>query len=245
MNLAQRFVTSLKQRGVRRTAQTALSISEDYLFDLRHTTDTARRIRLRSLLFVSPNKQEARDYIPTRGRAFRKLLDSLPLSDDSVFVDFGCGKGKLLLLASRYRFSRTIGIEFSPELAAIAKQNVVRFRNRALKRGDSVCPIEVVCSDAVEYKFRDDENVLFFFNPFSASVMGRVLVNIEKSFERKPRSMLLLYNDPSCRQLIDRQTHFRQTGAFVYGGHDFLIFSRKSPSPVQVHQSHSTSYSAS
>jgi len=226
MNVAQRFVDSLKRRGVRRTAQTALSISEDYLFDFRHRTDTARRIRLRSLLFVSPNKQEAKDYIPTRGRAFRKLLDSLSLPSDSVFVDFGCGKGKLLLLASRYRFKRIVGVEFSPELAEVAKQNAAHFETRSREREIGTCNIEVVCRDAVEYKFRDDENILFFFNPFSSSVMSQVLANIEKSFERKPRDMWLLYNDPSCRELIDRHTHFKQVGTYVYGGHDFRIFAR-------------------
>ena len=226
MNVAQRFVDSLTRRGLRRTAQTALSISEDYLFDFRHRTDTARRIRLRSLLFVSPNKQEAKDYIPTRGRAFRKLLDSLSLPKNSVFVDFGCGKGKLLLLASRYRFKRIVGIEFSPELAEIAKQNAARFETLSRERAIGTCSIEVVCCDAAEYKFRDNENVLFFFNPFSSSVMSQVLANIERSFERKPREMWLLYNDPSCRDLIDGHTHFQQTGTYIYGGHDFLIFAR-------------------
>jgi len=230
VNVAQRFFDSLKRRGVRRTTQTAISISEDYLFDFRHGTDTARRIRLRSLLFVSPNKQEAKDYIPTRGRAFRKLLDSLSLPNDSVFVDFGCGKGKLLLLASRYRFKRAVGIEFSPELADIAKQNAARFGIRRREMATGTCDIEIVCSDATEYKFRDDENVLFFFNPFSSLVMSRVLANIEKSYERKPRDIWLLYNDPSCRQLINRHTHFQQVGTFVYGGHDFVIYARSGQS---------------
>lgn len=224
MNLVTRFVDSLARRGVRRTLQSAMSISEDYFFDFRHATDTARRVRLAKLRITSVNKGEAKDYIPTRGRAFRKLLDSLHFPNDSVFVDFGCGKGKLLLLASRYPFKRIVGIEFSPDLCEIAKQNVSTYHKGKPSN------VDIVCGDVIDYRFGDDENVLFFFNPFTRPVMLRVLAKVEESFLRKPRDMWLIYNDPACRDLIDRQSGFKEQRTYIYGGHDFIVF-RKPAAP--------------
>jgi len=218
MNIVTRFVDSLARRGVRRTFQSAMSISEDYFFDFRHTTDTARRVRVAKLQIASTNKSQAKDYIPTRGRAFRKLLDSLDFADDSVFVDFGCGKGKLLLLAMHYPFKRIVGIEFSPDLCDVAEQNVETYRK------DRAHAVDIVCSDVTDYRFRDDENVLFFFNPFTRPVMRRVLANVDESFGRKPREMWLIYNDPACRDLIDGGSGFNEVRTFVYGGHDFIVF---------------------
>jgi len=220
MEILVRLVESLTRRGVRRTLQTGMSISEDYLFDFRHGTNTARRVRVSTLFVPSVNKSEAMDYIPTRGRAFRKLLAALDLPADSVFVDFGCGKGKLLLLASHLGFKRVVGLEFSPELCEVARRNAAVYRRHAKSA------IEIVCTDVTDYEFADDENVLFFFNPFNRSVMTRVLEKIEASFVRNPREIRLIYNDPAWLDLIERGTDFRKTCTFVYGGHEFVVFNK-------------------
>jgi SAM-dependent methyltransferase len=44
---------------------------------------------------------------------------------DDVFVDLGCGEGRMLLEAARrYRFKRVVGVELSGQLAAVASRNV-------------------------------------------------------------------------------------------------------------------------
>lgn len=221
MELLVRFYESLTQRGIRRTLQTGMSISEDYFFDFRHHTDTARRVRLKTLLIPSANKHEAMDYIPTRGRAFRKLLDALRFPPDSVFVDFGSGKGKLLLLASKYNFKRIIGLEFSADLCETARRNVAAYQARQQRT-----PTEVVCTDVADYRFADDENVFFFFNPFNRSVMTRVLEKIEASSAARPREMWLIYCDPYLHDLIRQQTRFEKVRTYVYGGHEFIVYKR-------------------
>jgi predicted RNA methylase len=40
------------------------------------------------------------------------------------FVDFGSGKGRVLLVASHYPFREVVGVEFSPELQKIAEGNI-------------------------------------------------------------------------------------------------------------------------
>jgi SAM-dependent methyltransferase len=214
-----RLVDSLRKRGIRRTLQSAGNIIDDHLFDVRYGTDTVRRVSQRRLRAVSDNQEAARDYVPTRGRAFRALLRALGASPQTVFIDFGCGKGKLLLLAGEFGCRRIVGVEFSPELCAIARENARRYYGRADR-------VEVVCCDAVDYAFRDDENLLFLFNPFSGRVMSALARNVERSYRRRPRPMSLVYNDPVWWQVIECESGFRRTRTLAQGGHDFLVFER-------------------
>ena len=49
-----------------------------------------------------------------------------PRDEGDVFVDFGCGKGRVLFLAARYRFARIIGVELSERMAEQARRNLAR-----------------------------------------------------------------------------------------------------------------------
>lgn len=220
MNGIKRLIGSLTKRGVKRTLQSAISISEDYLFDWRYATDTTARVPVKNLHISSSNKAEAHDYVPTRGRAFRKLMESMSFPKQSVFVDFGSGKGKLLLLASRYSFKRVVGIEFSDELCEIARRNFAAHRDRVRTCSE----VEIVCSDVVDYKIKHDENIFFLFNPFGRSVMRQVLANIQRSYELNPRPLWLVYADPFYGDLVATQTRLKPHKTYFYGGYDFIVY---------------------
>jgi hypothetical protein len=65
-----------------------------------------------------------------------------------VFVDFGSGLGKVLLLASVYPFRSVIGVEFSPELHRLACENIRRYAS-----GTQQCnKLFSVCQDAAEFR---------------------------------------------------------------------------------------------
>ncbi|MCA9217507.1 MAG: hypothetical protein KDB27_30775 [Planctomycetales bacterium] len=57
------------------------------------------------------DKQHAEKYKATRARYFRKLMKRVHLPRDGVFVDVGCGKGRILLLAVEHGLNRVVGIE--------------------------------------------------------------------------------------------------------------------------------------
>jgi len=212
-----RLLGSLRERGVRRTLQSALSIAEDWLFDWRHGTDTVTRVYMVEQDFEHPNKSSAHPYIPTRGRAFRKLLSSLAFPKASVFVDYGSGKGKVLLLATNLGFRRVVGIEFSPELHEVAAANIRRYGTLAASM------IELACCDATEYVLRDDENVFYFFNPFELDVLQGVLRQIKASLGRRRRKILVIYFDPRFKDAFEKNLGLRQTRVFVYGGYEVIV----------------------
>lgn len=212
-----RLFRSLREKGGRRTMQSGLSIAQDWLFDWRHGTDTVTRVYQVELDFEHPNKASAHPYIPTRGRPFKKLLSDITFPQGSVFVDYGSGKGKVLLLASTLGFKRVIGIEYSQELHDIAVANIRRYKSRA------VALIEPVCCDATEYVLQDDENVFYFFNPFELNVLLGVLQKIKASLARKPRKILVIYFDPRFKSTFEDELGMCVCRDFTYGGYEVVV----------------------
>lgn len=114
-------------------------------FDRRFGIDTTGTIDLNSLQIQSDNWFYGRHYSPTPSDAVPRIIGDLPIRhEDFVFVDLGSGKGRVLLLASEFPFKKVIGVEFSPELHAIAEQNIRSYRSESQK-----CrAVECICQDA-------------------------------------------------------------------------------------------------
>ena len=139
---------------------------------------------MHDLEIKSENKSRGVRYEPTRARPLRRLLRVLNLPKDSVFVDLGCGKGRILLLACEYGFKRVKGVDFSPQLCEVAKKNLAIYKQ---KKGLGA-EVVIMESDVVDYQLQDDENIFFMFNPFDKVVMERVVGNIAQSLRRNPRA---------------------------------------------------------
>jgi len=224
INLLERAVGSIRQFGVRRTMQSALSIIEDQIFELRYGTDTLRTVNKEALNASSENQPEAEYYCPTRGRAFRKLLLKCAVPRDRTFVDLGAGKGKVLLLAARYGFKRVVGVEFSPELYRIAQENAKKYGQHLSSRST----INIVLSDVVNYPIQDDECVFFMFNPFGASVMRRIAKNISTSLDRTPRRIWIIYGHPTHRNVLEAaDLQLIELARYVYGPIAFFLYSNQ------------------
>ena len=161
----------------------------DREFDARHAVDTAGVVRLQKLDIRSDNREHGVRYEATNPAWFRELVSSLPIDhSDFVFVDFGSGKGRALLLASEYPFARIVGVEFAPQLAAVARRNLDGFRSERQRCRD----FELVCVDAVDYAIPDEPLVLYFYNPFAEPVLRRVLEGVRRSLESSPRTAYAL-----------------------------------------------------
>lgn len=146
-------------------------------------------------------------------RTLSSILPRSAISATDVFVDFGCGKGRVLLQAARYPFGRVIGVELSPEVAEIARRNVTRVRRHLACRD-----VEVVTADVAEFPIPDDMTVAFCFNPATGDVFKRLLDNMGESLRRHPRPFQLLYHNPTMEGLLttsgwreDRRVMLRRT----------------------------------
>src|SRR5437867_9744786 len=102
-----------------------------------------------------------RPYVPTDYRTFPAVLDSLNIrAGRDVFVDFGSGLGRAVILAARRPFRRVIGVELSAELNRTAQENLQNARRHL------TCPdVELVTADATMYRIPPEVTVIYFFNP--------------------------------------------------------------------------------
>ena len=113
----------------------------------------------------------------------------MPRSKNFTFVDLGAGKGRVLLIASRWPFRKVIGVELFEPFCELARRNV---RNAA-SRLNCIAPIEIIHADASSYVIPDGPCVFFLYNPFFGKVADGVVANILRSFETAPRDIIVLY----------------------------------------------------
>ena len=187
-------------------ALSSIQTSLDSRFDKTHGTDTSGVIALKDLEITSGNVEEGIWYEPMSVNIFRQIMDNLALDVDRyTFIDFGSGKGRVLLLASDYGFRKVTGIEFAPELHEIAAQNVAILEREAA-RSDG---IETICMDATEFVIPNVPVVLFLYSPFMGRVMEEVLGNVLASFSAHPRDMVLVFYGSNPRSIdLLKATHW-------------------------------------
>lgn len=177
----------------------------DRRFDGKYGTDTSGIVPLANLHIQSDSVDSGIWYEPMPSKTFERIMELLGVSfPDYEFVDFGSGKGRVLLLASRHGFKKVIGVEFSEELHRIARANV----NTWPQQRSTTSPIEIRCTDAVDFVIPDSPLVLFFFSPFGGRVMERVLGNIVESWQRSPRDLILVFHGSNEKSI----ELFRATG---------------------------------
>jgi SAM-dependent methyltransferase len=157
-------------------------------------------------------------YADSGGLAFDRIISSFPITRDDAIIDFGCGKGGILISLAKYPFSKIAGVEISPELVEIAIKNI-----KTLK----IVNVEIHCCDAAEFKNLDDYNYFYFFDPFPCIVMKDVLHNIEKSVFARPRKVTIIYLNPHCHELLESSDIFNKTGELVHFEHDCFVYSNQ------------------
>src|SRR6478752_3089102 len=100
----------------------------DLDYDWEHAVDTTRSNVGFGTQFLAG--VTARPYFATEPWLFEQIMQALPIDvSQFTFVDLGCGKGRVLLMASDYPFKRIIGVEFMPELHRAAQKNIVGYSN--------------------------------------------------------------------------------------------------------------------
>lgn len=122
--------------------------------------------------------------------SLEKALKQLAISyEDFTFIDFGSGKGRAILVASRFPFKKVIGVEYCPRLNTIARMNVRRFPANEKKCGE----LELICADAASYPIPDGALLVYLFNPFGKSVMKQLVGNVVQSLHDNPREIIVMY----------------------------------------------------
>ncbi|MEA2719039.1 MAG: hypothetical protein QOJ39_903 [Candidatus Eremiobacteraeota bacterium] len=161
---------------------------------------------------IGPSLEHATHYEATPVAQAESLLEASPLRpEDATFVDLGAGMGRVVMLAARRPFRAVIGVEISPALVEIARENLASLRDPERIVRD----VKIVRADAAEYVFPRGDLVLFLYNPFRGPVMEAVLERLRTAGEQ--REVVLLYHTPVERETVDAAHVFEVAADLGFG----------------------------
>lgn len=131
-------------------------------------------------------------YVPSPWRVLRTLLPAVGLEPDDVLLEYGSGKGRVVIwVASRFPVRRIIGVEHNRDSIAAALANLRNWR-RPLR-----CQaVEFTYGDAREFVVPDDVTIVYLFNPFVGVTFTQVLAHLRASLARRPRPLRVIYLYP-------------------------------------------------
>jgi precorrin-6B methylase 2 len=149
---------------------------EDDSFDKRNSTDTKNYISHQELKMSDSEAQShATQYSTVPERFLRYLISHVGINyQEYDFVDIGCGKGRVLLVASSFPFRSISGIELSRPALEIAGKNIRTYRS-----ADQKCfNIHIRKVDARYFEPDITNTVYYFFEPFDTVILTAVLAKL-------------------------------------------------------------------
>jgi predicted RNA methylase len=125
----------------------------------------------------------------------------VPLAPErATLVDVGAGLGRVVLHAARRPYRQIVGVEISPALVEVAKDN------RTAYRGELACrDIRLVRADAASFTFPRGDLVVYLYNPFGAAVLAPMLDRLTAD---RRRDIALVYHTPVERATVDARPAF-------------------------------------
>lgn len=130
------------------------------------------------------NRYEATPYF-----ALEKLFKQVKINPNDKFVDFGCGLGRVAFYVhNRFKIDVT-GLEANQAVYKELKLNYIKYKKTAQNNN---AKLEFKYVLAQDYPVGDDDNIFYFFNPFSTSIFEMVVQNILKSYEKNNREIKII-----------------------------------------------------
>ena len=139
------------------------------------------------------------------------LLCFLDLQAHDVFLDLGCGKGRVTCMVARTAVGKVVGLEQEEAFLNQARKNISGI-------SDLRAQVDFHHGLAQDFDF-DTTTVAFLFNPFGADTLLEVLQLLEQSLQRNPRCLRIVYVNPVHEQVLHEaqwlsNTHTWQSDAY-------------------------------
>ena len=128
-------------------------------------------------------------YEPTPYTVLERLANSGYVTKKNKLIDYGCGKGRVDFFLSYQTRCKSIGVEYDDRIHAGTLEN----QKIAVSGGRT----EFILGSAENFEVPIDADRFYFFNPFSVSLLRKVMGKITESYYANPREMLLFFYYPS------------------------------------------------
>ena len=219
------FFQVICHRGVYSNLSFAFNFIIEWLWFVSHRKSSFNLMNMNLIEKDLANKAHSTFYIPTPIIPFFKLIKSLDLPSRSVFVDYGAGKGRAMILAMECgAFYKVKGLEFSPGLFNLAKKNIQNYIQKTGKND-----FHLMNQDVVNYSVHLEDNFFYFFHPFDETILSSCLKSIYQSLRKNPRKVFLVYqsNYKNWTDYIVAGGFFQKPKTFVSFGTRFYIYEHK------------------
>jgi 16S rRNA G966 N2-methylase RsmD len=148
----------------------------------------------------------------------RDALKFLKINKNDSILDYGSGKGAVLVTFNDYPFRRIAGIELSETLTEICRSNMKKLK---------LNHIETILGDATKFTGIDEFTCFYMANPFVGDIFSAVINNIIASAKRNPRKIRIIYYNPKCHDAIMSTDKFNIIQEFNYGARRLFIYQSK------------------
>jgi hypothetical protein len=130
------------------------------------------------------------------------------MSDE--FIDIGCGKGRVLAIASTYSVGTIVGVEYEPSLAKLARVNTARLEHPRI----SVSKITVA----------------YAFNPVEPEILDLILAKIERDLAASSTAgafrIVYVMESPAQRAVFEAHSWLQRYDSFTNADGHAISFYR-------------------
>ena len=96
-------------------------------------------------------------WVPTPDSLVNRMLQAAKVTDKDIVYDLGAGDGKIPIAAARDFKARAVGIEYNPEMAALARRNA--------ERAGVTDRVKIITGDIFEHDFSEATVVTLYLLP--------------------------------------------------------------------------------
>ena len=217
------ITTNFKELGLKNSFLSIFGKIYNRYFDARYNLDTISHTNQKLVVKQGLQKEQtihASKYDDSSYLAIKALFSYLKPCSEKVLLDIGSGKGTVLLASLEFNFKEVIGIEHSEYLCSIASSNLEKFK----KKRNNHKEIKIIPKSAIDYQFQDNENLLYFFNPFDEYMSEKFLTLVQASQIRNKRKISIVSRAWQGEKLISEKLNIRKSKTCTFWGKDFKIF---------------------
>ena len=214
--------TSIRSRGL---LDTFRHIYAEISLDGNIRKHTSGIISLNDLKISRNDIHDCCEYYPSNPYFLDNIFEFISKNynpEKLGFLDYGSGMGRALYFAHKYNFKKYVGIEFVEEFCN---------KSNHFFKTQGINDINIINIDASKYLVDDDINIFYLFNPFVGDVLNKVLDNIDLSYSRSNRTILIIYLNPICKNDIERRSYNLIYNVQRNVHNEVAIFERKPGTP--------------
>jgi SAM-dependent methyltransferase len=126
--------------------------------------------------------------------------------EDYTFIDYGCGKGRAVVVATEFPFQSVAGIELSATLAATARLNAAKIASQFPDRPS----VKIVGANVCDFPLPGGKLACFNYHAFGPELLAQIIRKFEAALAGDTSHMFFIYYNPVHFELFDASPAFRR-----------------------------------